>query len=204
MVESACGLGCLVLGWFFGVFVPFSTICLSSLPSTMTWAPCPHGVRTRGKKNGAGHGLLLGADNALGGYIKVDRFEDLEDQVMDYLVSELTSKCLSAPSIFCKLPRRHTQRTQSGTSYSKAWNALLSSGTAVQSCHRRNNLKMPYPSCSAAVHVPMNPEEIVPEGAFAGVPRLRHVSVESGIRLIGAEAWQNCRQLPLSNCRPLW
>ena len=27
-----------------------------------------------------------------------------------------------------------------------------------------------------------------------GVPRLRHVSVE-GIRLIGAEAWQNCRQL---------
>ena len=41
----------------------------------------------------------------------------------------------------------------------------------------------------------MNPEEIVPEGAFAGVPRLRHVSVESGIRLIGAEAWQNCRQL---------
>ena len=49
MVESACGLGCLVLGWFFGVFVPFSTICLSSLPSTMTWAPCPHGVCTRGK-----------------------------------------------------------------------------------------------------------------------------------------------------------
>ena len=41
----------------------------------------------------------------------------------------------------------------------------------------------------------MNPEETVPEGAFAGVPRLRHVSVESGIRLIGAEAWQNCRQL---------
>ena len=46
-----------------------------------------------------------------------------------------------------------------------------------------------------AVHVPMNPEEIVPEGAFAGVPRMRHVSVESGIRLIEAEAWQNCRQL---------
>ena len=46
-----------------------------------------------------------------------------------------------------------------------------------------------------AVHVPVNPEEIVPEAAFAGVPCLRHVSVESGIRLIGAEAWQNCRQL---------
>ena len=41
----------------------------------------------------------------------------------------------------------------------------------------------------------MNPEEIVAEGAFAGVPRLRHVSIESDIRLIGADAWQNCRQL---------
>ena len=39
-----------------------------------------------------------------------------------------------------------------------------------------------------AVHVPMNPERSVPEGAFAGVPRLRHASVESGIRFIEAEA----------------
>ena len=46
-----------------------------------------------------------------------------------------------------------------------------------------------------AVHVPMNPEEMVPEGAFAGVPRLRHASVEPGIRFVGAEAWQSCRQL---------
>ena len=93
------GFGCLF--WFVvGLSVSFSppSDCIS-FPSMMTWAPCPHGIRTRGKK------------------------------------------------------------------------------------------------VPLAVHVPMNPEEIVPEGAFAGVPRLRHVSVESGIRLIGAEAWQNCRQL---------
>ena len=53
----------------------------------------------------------------------------------------------------------------------------------------------PIHQAPLAVHVSVNPEEIVPEGAFAGAPRLRHVSVESGIRLIGAEAWQNCRQL---------
>ena len=41
----------------------------------------------------------------------------------------------------------------------------------------------------------MNPESAVPEGAFAGVPRLRHVSIESGIGLIGPEAWHSCRQL---------
>ena len=39
----------------------------------------------------------------------------------------------------------------------------------------------------------------MPEGAFAGVPRLRHVSVASGISFIGAEAWQNCRQLRIVN-----
>ena len=41
----------------------------------------------------------------------------------------------------------------------------------------------------------MNPESAVPEGAFAGVPRLRYVSVESGVRLVGPEAWHSCRQL---------
>ena len=41
----------------------------------------------------------------------------------------------------------------------------------------------------------MNQEEMVPEGAFAAVPRLRHVSIEPGIRVVGAEAWQRCRQL---------
>ena len=33
----------------FWLFVLGCADC-SSLPSTMTWAPCPHGVRTRGKK----------------------------------------------------------------------------------------------------------------------------------------------------------
>ena len=46
-----------------------------------------------------------------------------------------------------------------------------------------------------AVHVPMNLEEIVPEGAFAGVPRLRHVSVELDIRLMEQRRGKNCRQL---------
>ena len=41
----------------------------------------------------------------------------------------------------------------------------------------------PIDKVPLAVYVPMNPESAVPEGAFAGVPRLRHVSVESDIRL---------------------
>ena len=39
-------------------------------------------------------------------------------------------------------------------------------------------------------------------GAFAGVPRLRHASVESGIRLIGPEAWHSCRQLRIVKLPP--
>ena len=49
----------------------------------------------------------------------------------------------------------------------------------------------------------MNPEEIVPEGAFAGVPRLRHVSVESDIRLIEQRLGKIVDSSALSNCRPL-
>ena len=39
---------CLVWCWV-SLFLSPPSDC-SSLPSTMTWAPCPHGVRTRGKK----------------------------------------------------------------------------------------------------------------------------------------------------------
>ena len=51
MVESRpVGFGCLF--WFVvGLSVSFSppSDCIS-FPSMMTWAPCPHGIRTRGKK----------------------------------------------------------------------------------------------------------------------------------------------------------
>ena len=43
-----CCFGCLVWCWV-SLFLSPPSDC-SSLPSTMTWAPCPHGVRTRGKK----------------------------------------------------------------------------------------------------------------------------------------------------------
>ena len=46
-----------------------------------------------------------------------------------------------------------------------------------------------------AVKVPMNHAGIITSGAFLAVPRVRHVSVEAGIREIGAEAWQCCRHL---------
>ena len=41
----------------------------------------------------------------------------------------------------------------------------------------------------------MNKAGIIPSGAFVAVLRLRHVSVEAGVRAIGAEAWQSCRHL---------
>ena len=84
---------------------------------------------------------------------------------------------------------------QSGTSYSKAWNTPSFFGTAVFLPSQAELEDCPIHHIPLAVHVSMNPARSVPEGAFAGVPRLQHASVESGIRFIEAEAWQNCRQL---------
>ena len=127
---------------------------------------------------------------------KFDRFEDLEDQVMDYLASVTDLKVFGCSIDFLQTATQTYledpiwDRLQQGMAYTvvfKDSSVSLSSQEQLDGC--------PIHQVPLAVHVPMNPEEIVPEGAFAGVPRLRHVSVESGIRLIGAEAWQNCRQL---------
>ena len=127
---------------------------------------------------------------------KFDRFEDLEDQVMDYLASVTDLKVFGRSIDFLQTATQTYledpiwDRLQQGTAYTivfKDSSVILPSQEHLEGC--------PIHHVPLAVHVPMNPEEIVPEGAFAGVPRLRHVSVESGIRLIGAEAWQNCRQL---------
>ena len=127
---------------------------------------------------------------------KFDRFEDLEDQVMDYLASVTDLKVFGCSIDFLQTATQTYledpiwDRLQQGMAYTvvfKDSSVTLSSQEQLDGC--------PIHQVPLAVHVPMNPEEIVPEGAFAGVPRLRRVSVESGIRLIGAEAWQNCRQL---------
>ena len=127
---------------------------------------------------------------------KFDRFEDLEDQVMDYLASVTDLKVFGCSIDFLQTATQTYledpiwDRLQQGMAYTvvfKDSSVILPSQEQLEGC--------PIHHVPLAVHVPMNPEEIVPEGAFAGVPRLRHASVESGIRLIGAEAWQNCRQL---------
>ena len=103
---------------------------------------------------------------------KFDRFTDLEDQVMDYLALVTDLQVFG-----CVIDFLHTR------------------DCSVALPEQEQLGGYPIDQVPLAVHVPMNSEETVPEWAFAGVPRLRHVSVESGIRLIGAEAWQDCRQL---------
>ena len=127
---------------------------------------------------------------------KFDRFEDLEEQVMDYLVSVTDLKVFGC---FIDFLQTATQtyledpiwdKLQQGMEYTIVFrncSVILPSQAELEDC--------PIHHIPLAVHVPMNPERSVPEGAFAGVPRLRHASVESGIRFIEAEAWQNCRQL---------
>ena len=127
---------------------------------------------------------------------KFDRFEDLEDQVMDYLASVTDLKVFGCVIDFLQTTTQTYledpiwDKLQQGKEYTIVFRNCSVTLPAQEQLGGYSIDQVPL-----AVHVPMNPEEIVPEWAFAGVPRLRHVSVESGIRLIGAEAWQDCRQL---------
>ena len=103
------------------------------------------------------------------------------------------AQALMAQARVLKLVMRQQLRFSSVlTAVQKGW---LHSPVPFSRWQERSSLERDIDQVLLAVHVPMNSEETVPEWAFAGVPRVRHVSVESGIRLIDAEAWQDCRQL---------
>ena len=53
-----------------------------------------------------------------------------------------------------------------------------------------------------AVRVPPNPRGAVPDRAFYAAPSLRHVEVTTGIRQVGAAAWQACQQLQIVKLPP--
>ena len=127
---------------------------------------------------------------------KFDRFEDLEDHVVDYLASVTDLKVFGCTIDFLQadtqtyLENPIWEKLQQSTEYTIVFRScceVLHSKEIFEGC--------PFRDIPLAVHVPMNPEEMVPDGAFTAVPRLRRVSIEAGITAVGAEAWQCCRQL---------
>ena len=83
-------------------------------------------------------GLL---SRSLSVWAKFDRFEDLEDQVMDYLVSVTDLKVFGCSIDFLQTATQTYLEDPIWDKLQQRMDALLSSGIAVQSCHRRNNLK---------------------------------------------------------------
>ena len=127
---------------------------------------------------------------------KFDRFEDLEGQVTDYLASVTDLAVFERSIDFLHLATQTYLENPIWDKLQQSKEYCIIFRDCSETLHTQELLEgCPVYAVPLAIHVPMNPEEIVPEGAFAGVPRLRHVSIESGIRLIGADAWQNCRQL---------
>ena len=127
---------------------------------------------------------------------KFDRFEDLEDQVMDSLASVTDLAVFGCSIDFLHLATQTYLENPIWDKLQQSKEYCIIFRDCSETLHTQELPDgCPVYDVPLAIHVPMNPEEIVPEGAFAGVPRLRHVSIESGIRLIGADAWQNCRQL---------
>ena len=125
-----------------------------------------------------------------------DRFEDFEDHVVDYLAS------VTDLDVFgCTLDFVHpTAQTYLDD---PIWETLQNNKRftivlrdCLEALHSKEIFDgCPYQDISLAIKVPMNQAGIIASGAFLAVPRLSHVSVEAGIRAIGAEAWQCCRHL---------
>ena len=133
---------------------------------------------------------------------KFDRFEDLEEQVMDYLVSVIDLKVFGCCIDFLQTATQtyledpiwdKLQQEMEYTIVFRNCSVILPSQVELEDC--------PIHHIPRAVHA-HEPREKCPRRGLCGGPRLRHVSVESGIRFIKTEAWQNCRQLPSLNCLP--
>ena len=127
---------------------------------------------------------------------KLDRFDDLEDHVMDYLVSVTDLKVFGCSIDFLHMATQTYledpiwDKLQQSMEYCiifKGCSEVLPSQELLEAC--------PIYNIPLAVHVPMNPEGVVPEGAFAGVHAYVMSALSQVFRLIGPEAWQSCRQL---------
>ena len=135
---------------------------------------------------------------------KFDRFEDLEDQVMDYLASVTDLKVFGCSIDFLQTAT-HTyledpiwdklQQSMEYTIVFKNCSVILPAQEQLGGC--------PIDQVPLAVHVPMNPEEIVPEWAFEGF----HVCDTSVWSQASGSLVQRLGKIAdssaLSNCRPL-
>ena len=99
---------------------------------------------------------------------KFDRFEDLEDHVVDYLASVTDLKVFGCTIDFLQddtqtyLENPIWEKLQQSTEYTMVFRScceVLPTKEIFEGC--------PFRDIPLAVHVPMNPEEMVPEGAFA-------------------------------------
>ena len=132
---------------------------------------------------------------------KFDRFEDLEDHVMDYLVSVTDLKVFGCSIEFLHLATQTYledpiwDKLQQSMEYCiifKDCSEVLPSQELLEG--------YPIHKIPLAVHVPMNPEGVVPEGAFAGVPRLR-LTWSQVLDLSAKKHGNRADSSELSNCR---
>ena len=125
-----------------------------------------------------------------------DRFEEFEERVVDYLASA------SDLGVFgCALDFIHpTEQTYLDDPIWETLQNNMQYTIVFRDCFEALSTKeafagCPYRDIPKAVKVPTNQSGIIPSSAFLAVPRLRRVSVEAGVRAVGAQAWQSCRRL---------
>ena len=136
---------------------------------------------------------------------KFDRFADLEDQVMDYLASVTDLKVFGCVIDFL-------QTTTQTYLEDPIWDKLQQ-GKEYTIVFRNCSVTLPeqeqlggysIDQVPLAVHVPMNPEEIVPEWAFARVPRCDMLASSQVSGSLVQRRGKIAGNSVLSNCRPQW
>ena len=116
---------------------------------------------------------------------KFDRFEDLEDHVVDYLASVTDLKVFGCTIDFLQVATQTYLENPIWEKLQQSMEYCIIFRDCSEVLHSQESLEgCPLHVIPLAVHVPMNPEETIPEGAFAGVPRIRHVSIEPGVRFV--------------------
>ena len=170
MVETR-PVGSVLFVWFVvGLFLSFSppSDCFS-FPSMMTWAPCPHGVRTRGKKKLKELPTSLAAPPSLGEFT-LRESPSPGELPSQSTASDLALGCLSSTGI--------TTLT-------------LTQGFTVIGAHACDN-------CHLLKKVDLSNTQIeeIQEFTFVHCTSLKEVRLPMTLHTIRVKAFMNCAALP--------
>ena len=124
------------------------------------------------------------------------RFEDFEEHIVDHLASVTDVDVFGCEVDFVHPVTQEFLEDRIWEAIQQTKHYTIVFRDCLEAFHTKETFDgCPYRDIPKAVKVPANQSGIIPSSAFIAVPKIRHISVEAGIRAVGARVWQNCRHL---------